>query len=210
MKLKFNNLSPSAAIVAEMSGVSIEHDGKVVCRGFGLDVKTGERVCLSGRAGTGKSSLIRVFAGEIPSLGSVRFAGGTILSYIPQDTSFLSGSIESLAAESGIAREDLSRIFKTLGLEQYILKKNLHSLSEAQRKKVLLARSLAMPAHLYLWDEPLDYVDDFSRAQIVDAILDCMPTMVFVEDDTGFSERIATRTIRIGVKPGSLPSSWAV
>ena len=70
--------------------------------------------------------------------------------------------------------------------------------SEGQKKKVLIAASLVTPAHLYIWDEPLNYIDVFSRMQIEDLILKFKPTLLFVEHDVRFTEKIATKEIRLG------------
>ncbi|MCR5753665.1 MAG: Lsa family ABC-F type ribosomal protection protein, partial [Acetatifactor sp.] len=58
-----------------------------------------------------------------------------------------------------------------------------------------IASSLMTPAHVYIWDEPLNYIDVFSRMQIEDLILKYCPTMIVVEHDQRFREKIATRTI---------------
>ena len=73
----------------------------------------------------------------------------------------------------------------------------MENYSEGQKKKVLIAASLARPAHLYIWDEPLNYIDVISRTQIEDLILKYRPTMIFVEHDETFSEKIATKVIEI-------------
>ena len=67
--------------------------------------------------------------------------------------------------------------------------------SEGQKKKILIAASLLTPAHLYIWDEPLNYIDVFSRMQIEKLLLSYQPTMVFVEHDARFRERIATEVV---------------
>ena len=69
--------------------------------------------------------------------------------------------------------------------------------SEGQKEKVPLAASLLTPAHLYIWDEPLNYSDIFSRMQIENLILTCRPTMLVVEHDTSFREKIGTKTIEL-------------
>lgn len=69
--------------------------------------------------------------------------------------------------------------------------------SEGQKKKVLLAASLLTPAHLYIWDEPLNYIDVFSRVQIETLLLDYCPTLLAVEHDVRFRERIATGTLSL-------------
>ena len=69
--------------------------------------------------------------------------------------------------------------------------------SEGQKKKVLIAASLLKPAHLYIWDEPLNYIDVFSRMQIESLILTYQPTMLIVEHDVKFREKIATRVVEL-------------
>ena len=80
-----------------------------------------------------------------------------------------------------------------MGREQF--SKNLEDYSEGQKKKVLIAASLMTPAHLYIWDEPLNYIDVFSRIQIEKLLLKYQPTMLIVEHDVKFQEKIATKVI---------------
>jgi len=60
---------------------------------------------------------------------------------------------------------------------------------------VLLAASLCREAHVYVWDEPLNYIDVLSRMQIEDLIASYKPTMLFVEHDRAFCENIATKMV---------------
>ena len=80
-----------------------------------------------------------------------------------------------------------------MGREQF--EKNMEDFSEGQKKKVLIASSLVTPAHLYIWDEPLNYIDVFSRMQIEKLILEFKPTMLLVEHDVRFREKIATEIV---------------
>lgn len=66
-----------------------------------------------------------------------------------------------------------------------------------QQKKLLLAASMARPAHLYLWDEPLNYIDLESREQIENMLRDTEATMVFVEHDRHFVDSVATDQITL-------------
>ena len=69
--------------------------------------------------------------------------------------------------------------------------------SAGQRKKVLIAASLSEKAHLYIWDEPLNYIDVFSRMQLEELLLKFQPTLLFVEHDAAFCEKIATTEIAL-------------
>ena len=67
--------------------------------------------------------------------------------------------------------------------------------SGGQKKKVLIAASLCEEAHLYVWDEPLNYIDVISRMQIEDLLLTYEPTMLFVEHDSAFCQNTATKRL---------------
>ena len=67
-----------------------------------------------------------------------------------------------------------------------------------KKNKALLAASLCTPAHLDLWDEPLNYVDLDSRLQLEDLLLRRQPTMVLVEHDSAFRQKVATRILSLG------------
>lgn len=68
----------------------------------------------------------------------------------------------------------------------------LETFSRGELKKVDLCRSFCSPAHLLLWDEPINYIDIAAREQIEAVILDYQPTLVFIEHDHYFVNKIAT------------------
>ena len=70
-------------------------------------------------------------------------------------------------------------------------------MSDGQKKKVLIAGSISKSADLYIWDEPLNYIDVISREQIEDMLLKYKPTIIFVEHDETFVEKIANKVIEI-------------
>lgn len=165
---------------------------------FSLELLQGERIALSGKNGCGKSSLIKLILGEdIPHTGEIRLAGGLKISYISQDTSMLRGSLSAFAEKRGLDGALFRTVLRKLGLERVQFEKKIEEYSEGQKKKVLLASSLCEPAHLFLWDEPLNFIDIFSRIQLEELLLASAPTMLFVEHDRTFREKVATRVIEI-------------
>ena len=82
-------------------------------------------------------------------------------------------------------------------MERVQFEKRMQDFSEGQKKKVLLAASLLTPAHLYIWDEPLNYIDVFSRMQVEELLLTHRPTMLVVDHDVRFVRKIATKLIDI-------------
>ena len=88
-------------------------------------------------------------------------------------------------------------ILRKLDFSREQFEKNMEAYSQGQKKKVLLAKSLCEQAHLYIWDEPLNYVDVFSRMQLEELLMEYRPTLLFVEHDRVFCEKIATRLLEI-------------
>ena len=75
--------------------------------------------------------------------------------------------------------------------------KDMRDFSAGQKKKALLAKTLSTQAHLYIWDEPLNYIDVLSRIQIEELLLTCKPTTLFVEHDREFCQNVATKTVQL-------------
>ena len=69
--------------------------------------------------------------------------------------------------------------------------------SDTDKAKAALAASLAHKAHLYVWDEPLNYIDVISRIQLERLITEAKPTLLFVEHDRAFCGNTATKEIVI-------------
>ena len=174
-----------------------EHSSPLLTH-FSLEVLKGERIALSGKNGCGKSSLIKLILGEdIPHTGEIHLAGGLKISYISQDTSRLNGTLSAFAEKQGLDDALFRTVLRKLGLERVQFEKRIEEYSEGQKKKVLLAVSLCEPAHLFLWDEPLNFIDIFSRLQLEELLLASRPTMLFVEHDRAFREKVATRVVNI-------------
>ncbi len=170
-----------------------------------FQVKRGDRVILSGENGCGKSSILKEIlyrAGslEAPGLvesGTLTVASGMTISYINQDTSFLRGTLRKFCEERHLNESLFLAVLRRLDFGREQFTKNMEDFSEGQKKKVLIAASLITPAHLYIWDEPLNYIDVFSRMQIEKLILEYEPTMLLVEHDIRFQEKVGTDVIRI-------------
>ena len=196
--LKLHPLAYRAETLAELTDVAVQYGDTPVIEGVRLTVRRGARIALTGRNGSGKSSLLKLIAGQdIPHTGTVRRGSGLTVSYVPQDASFLSGSLSAYAEACGIDRTLFFAILRKLDFARVQFEKDMADYSAGQKKKVLLARSLCEQAHLYLWDEPLNYIDVFSRMQIEQLLTAYQPTLLFVEHDRAFCEKIATETVQL-------------
>lgn len=180
----------------ELKDVSLYYGEKKACSNVNLEVRRGERICLSGRNGCGKSSVLKLILGEeIAYTGLFEKGAGLTISYVPQDASWVQGSLRRFAEEYGLDESLFKAILRKMGMEREQFEKDMSQYSAGQKKKALLAKSLCERAHLYIWDEPLNYIDVLSRIQIEDLLLDHAPTMIFVEHDEAFQDKVATKIV---------------
>ena len=182
-----------------------ENTGKTLFGDLTFSIRRGEITFLHGSNGCGKSTLIKRIlhslgisnAPEFSESGTFEVPSGLIVSYIDQDTSHLSGTIQQHCTKNGIDLTLFCTIMRNLGVEREQFTKDISELSEGQKKKVLIASSLSLPAHLYIWDEPLNYIDIFSRIQIEELLLEYRPSMLIVEHDEQFREKTADKIITL-------------
>lgn len=112
-----------------------------------------------------------------------------------QSTEDLKGNLKSFAQENKIDESIFKAMLVKMRLSQSGFETAIQDMSEGQKKKVLIAKSISEQANIYIWDESLNYIDILTREQIEDAILNYKPTLIFVEHDKKFIEKVATKTI---------------
>ncbi len=175
------------------------YDGNQVCAPVTFSIQQGDRIALEGRNGSGKSSLLKLLTDDtLAHSGRVTVGSGLVISVVAQDSSSLSGTLTEFAEKYGLEESLFKAVLRQMDFERVQFDKRMEDFSEGQKKKVLLARSLCERAHLYVWDEPLNYIDIYTRMQIEQLILEYSPTMLFVEHDRMFRDRIATKTVEVG------------
>ncbi|MEL7564441.1 MAG: Lsa family ABC-F type ribosomal protection protein [Dehalobacterium sp.] len=196
--LKIAQLAYHKDRLFELENVSIFYDEKMICKDIGFTIEQGDRIALMGKNGSGKSSIIKLICGEdIKYSGTFRKGSQLKISYVSQDTSYLQGNLTDYAAENTIEESLFKAILRKFDFSRVQFEKDMAAFSGGQKKKVLIAKSLCEKAHLYIWDEPLNYIDVISRIQIEELLLEYQPTILFVEHDRTFSGNIATKFVNM-------------
>lgn len=197
-QLKLFPLRHHKDVLLRVEDMVISYDAKEIFSPVSFDVRNGERVVLEGKNGCGKSSILKTVLGDnISYTGKMEMVSGLKISYVSQDTSHLKGTLTEYAKEYDLDESLFKTLLRKLDFSRVQFEKRIEDYSGGQKKKVLIAKSLCEQAHLYIWDEPLNFIDIFSRIQIEELIEKFEPTMIFVEHDKKFVEKIATKHINI-------------
>ena len=197
--LKISPLKYHKTRLLELKNISLFYGDKKVCDNINFEVNRGDRIAIYGENGCGKSTVLKFITGDNSVAPRGDFSRGSNLkiSYAPQKTSHLKGNLREFAKTKIIDESLLKSILRKLDFSREQFEKDISSFSEGQKKKVLIAGSLCEQAHLYVWDEPLNFIDVLSRMQIEELILEYEPTMVFVEHDEIFAKNIANKFLKI-------------
>lgn len=188
----------SVLLSADKFGLSV--GGRQLFEGKTFEVKQRDVIALCGNNGCGKSTFLRFICGEkegITPSGQLIMPSGVMISYAPQSAEHLKGTLSEYAESLDIDLTRFLTILRKLDFGRQHFAVRLEDMSTGQRKKAQLAASLASRAHLYVWDEPLNFIDVISRTQIEELIKSCRPTLIFAEHDEMFRRNVGAKEIML-------------
>lgn len=187
--------------VIQATDVILAPNGIPLNQPCSFTIKPGEQCVLAGPNGAGKSTLIKALL-ALPATSLIQSGQLTLLpqlkiSYLPQNFEQLTGSLSDFAHEKQVAHEQLLSMLRKLGFERHLFTHRLETMSMGQKRKVALARSLCETAQLYIWDEPLNYLDVITRQQVQTLLIEQRPTMLIIDHDFDFTSAIATQITQL-------------
>ena len=177
------------------------YGGPPVFEHVSFDVARGERLLIMGLNGAGKTSLLRILAGQSePDTGSFRLGHGAELGYYAQEHEGLQDDQDVLQHMREASKVDDQQLRKLLGmfdLTGEVAFQDAGTLSGGEKTKLALAMLVAGRHNLLLLDEPTNNLDPPSRTAIAHALSSWAGSMVLVSHDVEFVEALAPQRVLI-------------
>ena len=199
-------------MLLRLDAVSLAFGSRPLLEQASLQVGERERVCLVGRNGEGKSSLLRLVAGAVaPDDGSVWLRPGAKLATLAQDldavhdgavADIVRGGLPVGAGEGWETEHRVAAMLSRLGLDGG---RRYAELSGGWRRRALLARALVGEPDILLLDEPTNHLDIGTIEWLEEALLGFRGALLLVSHDRAFVNRLATKVVELD--RGRL-SSW--
>lgn len=194
------NYQPSRhAQLLKVEELSLRYpDQEPLFASLSFELKRGEITALTGPNGIGKSSVLHYLLGTFAGEGNGELLRPNVkISYVRQNYESNRGDLQDFAEANQLDYSMFLNNLRKLGMERNVFQNKIEEMSMGQRKKVELAKSLAQKAELYIWDEPLNYLDVFNQKQLEDLLLQLKPTMLIVEHDQTFLKNIHAKQIAL-------------
>ena len=185
-------------ILLHVDNMTLEN-GTFVTPTLDFSLNRHQIVALEGQNGIGKTTIFKQLLGikqPFAQTGTINLAKGLKISYLAQNNT-LKGSIKQLAVDKKIELELIYSNLRKLGFERQLFEYPVEEMSQGQRQKVALALSLSQQANLYLWDEPLNYLDVITRQQIIAVLKTQKPSMLLIDHDQDLINQVATQKIKL-------------
>jgi len=198
-KVRFPLPPRGGRVSLEVAALTKSYAGPPVFKDIEFAVERGERLLIMGLNGAGKTSLLRILAGEtVADAGSFRFGHQVSAGYYAQEHDGLVADrslLDHLREQAGLPDTTLLALLGMFGLTGEKAHQPAGTFSGGEKTKLALAQLVAGRHNLLLLDEPTNNLDPPSREAVADALAGWPGSMVVVSHDAEFVERLAPQRV---------------
>jgi ATPase subunit of ABC transporter with duplicated ATPase domains len=210
IKVRFPAPPHSGRVSLTVEGIAKGYGGPLIFRDVTFEVERGHRLLVMGLNGAGKTSLLRILAGQSDAnAGVFRLGHGISLGYYAQEHEGIRAGVpvlKHMREYSDAEEPELRALLGMFGLTGDIAKQDAGTLSGGEKTKLALAQLVAGRHNLLLLDEPTNNLDPPSRVGVAQALSAWPGTMVVVSHDPEFVE--ALKPARVLFMPEGRLDYW--
>jgi ATPase subunit of ABC transporter with duplicated ATPase domains len=208
VKFDFRSPNRSGDQVAVVEGVGKKYGRRTIFDDLNVTIRRGERWCVMGRNGAGKTTFLRMVSGVLaPDDGAVRLGASVEMGYFAQQALDLLSP--DLTIEEQLQRdfpqESIGVLRNLAGAFQFSgddVQKKIRALSGGEKTRLVIARMLLNPPNFLVLDEPTNHLDLFTKEMLIDSLKSFEGTMLFVSHDRSFLRSLSNRVIELGGESG--------
>lgn len=200
IRIGFNSKSLHNCAIFRLENVEKKFE-KVLFKDVNQEIDFGEKVCIVGENGTGKSTLLKILVGEIQlSKGDLYRRKDVKIGYFDQELENINREqtiMEFFVSETG---KDQSQLISTLlryGFEKESFQKKIEHLSGGEKGRLNILRITLEKNNVLVLDEPTNNLDIYLVESLEKALKEFKGTIVFVSHDRAFVDNVATRILQI-------------
>jgi zinc transport system ATP-binding protein len=195
--------------ILEVSNLSVSFGNTIVLANLTFSVESGTSLAVIGPNGSGKTVLFRALIGSIPYEGSIRWAPGTRIGYVPQKLDLerdipITGLdfLSARAALAGRRGTNIDRAMTLVGLSRDVAAKSIGTMSGGQFQRLLVAFALVGQPNVLLLDEPTSGVDEPGQERLNELVRRLQQdeglTILFISHELSVVFRYANSVLCLG------------
>ena len=184
--------------------ISIKFNNRIILENFNLNIKTGEKILISGVSGKGKTTLLKILLGfTLPNSGNIFVDNLELneqniniirnkIAYMPQSTPFLNIKVEQIINTIFNYKQNLNikfqmskliEILKEFNLDSSILSKDINQLSGGEKQRLAFVILILLDREIWVLDEVTSSLDQDMKEKVINYILNSNKTVVLVSHD---------------------------
>ena len=200
INIDFNSKSLHNCAIFRLDDVEKKFE-KVLFKGINQEIGFGEKVCIVGENGTGKSTFLKMLIGKIqPSKGEIYRRKDVKIGYFDQELKGINKEktvMDFFVEETRKEKERLIPLLLKYGFEKESFQKKIKHLSGGEKGRLNILRIALEKNNILVLDEPTNNLDIYLIESLENALKNFEGTIVFVSHDRYFVDKVATRILEI-------------
>lgn len=203
LPLDFQVQKRSGKEVLIIDNLSLMIGDRILLEDANIHIRYGEKVCLMGKNGTGKSTIIKLLFNDTPAEivdGEIKLGSNVNIGYLPQEIHFEDENATVLDTArrffDGSETALRATLAKFLFYGENVFKK-VGSLSGGEKVRLKLLELIQKKANFLILDEPTNHIDIDTKEMLEEALNEYSGTILFISHDRYFINKLAKRTLCI-------------